>query len=200
MATDLLSRYRMLAAMAIVITGVTFVSIWFRSTNVVLVIRHAEKDTVLCDSTPGNVRLSSAGDDRAQAMKRVAGVAEISAIYASELCRTQQTVNPLAMELGITPIQVTQHNADGSANIDDLINQILTSGSGRVLVAGHSETVPLIIETLGGGSIPEIGPNEYDNLYVLTITRWWWNRWPYIWKLPISRTVLVRLKYGPNNP
>jgi hypothetical protein len=31
----------------------------------------------------------------------------------------------------------------------------------------------MIIEKLGGGTIDPIGGSEFDNLYVITTSRWW---------------------------
>ena len=43
------------------------------------------------------------------------------------------------------------------------------SAGGSVLVVGHSNTLPMIVESLGGGEIDEIPHDEHDNLYVVTI-------------------------------
>jgi hypothetical protein len=40
-----------------------------------------------------------------------------------------------------------------------------------VLIAGHSNTIPQIIEGLGGESISPIAETEYDNLFIVTVYR-----------------------------
>jgi broad specificity phosphatase PhoE len=108
----------------------------------------------------------------------------VAAIYASEFCRTQQTVEPLAANLGITVNVVNQFAPDGTANVDDLIDQLWTNYTGQVvLIAGHSNTVPLIISGLGGGPVAPVDEAEFDNLFVVVIPRW-------------GKTRVVRLKYG----
>ena len=125
----------------------------------VLLVRHAEKAIPTGDSP-----LSKEGETRAQALAHVAGDAGVTAIYATQFLRTQQTVEPLATHLGLS---VNQVDAD---DIEELVDQILSdNGSEVVLVAGHSDTVPKIIEKLSGDSISPIPADEFDNLFIVTI-------------------------------
>lgn len=158
---------------------------WLRSTTVVLVIRHAERnDTASCSPPEAGPPLSEAGQTRAQVLTHVAGEASVAMIYASEFCRTQQTVQPLATQLGLAVTVVDQVAPDGTADVDALIAQVWANSKGKVaLIAGHTNTVPVIIEKLGGGTIPPIGESEFDNLYVVIIPRW-------------GKTKVVHLKYG----
>ena len=38
------------------------------------------------------------------------------------------------------------------------------------LVVGHSNTVPEIIERLGGGTVAPMADDEYDRLFLVTLT------------------------------
>lgn len=146
----------------------------FQSVTTVLVIRHAEKGT----SPPSDPPLSPAGEERAQSLVHVSGEAGITAIFATEYLRTQQTVEPLAEHLGLTVNEVD------AVDVEGLINQILADHSGEVvIIAGHSNTVPLIIEELGGDPISPIDESEYDNLYVVTVFRF-------------GSSKVLNLKYG----
>lgn len=166
---------------------------FLRSTTVILVIRHAERND-LESCSPATVKgrpnptlqLTAGQSPRAQALAHVGGEDSIAAIYASEFCRTQQTVQPLATQLGHTVNVVDQFEADGTTvNVDNLIDQIWTNNRGQVvLVAGHTSTVPVIIERLSGISVAPIDETEFDNLFVVIVPRWW------------GRTKVVRLKYG----
>jgi len=154
----------------VIIGGVIFC--WPRQVTTVLLIRHAEPG----DTPPGNPTLNAAGQARAQTLRHVAGSAGVAAIFATELTRTQETVQPLATQLGLSVTQVP------AADVAGLVSQIRTSHRGQVvLVAGHSNTVPQIIQELGGGTVT-IADTEFDNLFVVTIG----------WK----RVKLLRLKYG----
>lgn len=193
--TRLLKRLAIISmAIGLIVIAACIVIFWRGSNTVILVVRHAERnDGETCN--PATVKgrpnptlaLTAAGvSARAQALAHVGGEDSIAAIYASEFCRTQQTVQPLASQLGLTVNVVDQLTADGtSVNVDSLINQIWANNTGQVvLVAGHNNTVPVIVEELSGISIAAIDETDYDNLYVVVVPRWW------------GRTKVVRLKYG----
>ncbi|PYS69275.1 MAG: histidine phosphatase family protein, partial [Acidobacteria bacterium] len=122
--------------------------------------------------------LSPAGQGRAQEIVRMFGDAGVSAIYATQYKRTQQTVKPLADKLGIP---VTQVNSKNSAEV---VRQIRSQHNGEVvLVSGHNNTVPEIVAALGGPQLPIIPEAEFDNLYIVTIYR-------------VGKAKLLKLKYG----
>lgn len=189
------SKRLIIAATAILILGVVcgVLFFWSLSPTIVLVVRHAERsDTTNCEpatvkGSPNRSLIMVSGQSpRAGALAHVGGEDSIAAIYASEFCRTQQTVQPLATQLGLTVNVVEQYAADGpTPNVDNLISQVRTNNKGQVvLIAGHSDTVPLIIEKLSGQTIAAIGEDEFDNLFVVTIPRLW------------GKPKVVRLKYG----
>jgi len=154
----------------VIIGGVIFC--WPRQITTVILVRHAEPG----DTPPGNPTLNAAGQARAQTLRHVAGSAGVAAIFATELTRTQETVQPLATQLALS---VTQMPA---ADVAALVTEIRTNHRGQVvLVAGHSNTVPQIIQELGGGTVT-IGDGEFDNLFIVTIHG--------------NRVTLLRLKYG----
>lgn len=159
--------------------GAVLVFAYFSTFNqpltTIILVRHAEKNVEPNNTDPD---LSPAGQARAQEIVRMFGDAGITAIYATQYKRTQQTVKPLADKLGIP---VTQVNSKNSA---DVISQIRSQHSGGVvLVAGHNNTVPEIIHALGGPQMPIIPETEFDNLYIVTIYR-------------VGKVHLLKLKYG----
>ena len=184
--------------LALLLAGIIIIY-WKSSTTVVLVVRHAERNDgaagctaaascALPNGGPANPPISAAGQTRRDQLAHVVEDTGIQAIYASCFCRTQQTVETAATNLGLTINLVPQQAADGTTNVTDLITQINNNNIGqKILVAGHTSTVPAIIEELGGGTIAPIAEGEFDNLYVVTIIRWWWLG---------KRVRVVRLKYG----
>src|SRR5207253_526310 len=117
-----------------------------RPVTTIILIRHAEK---IIDPNNPDVDLSPAGQARAQELARIFGDAGISAIYATQYKRTQETVKPLADRLGL-PVNVVN-----SKNTADLLIQIRSQHSGQtVFIAGHNNTVPEIIAALGGPKYP----------------------------------------------
>jgi broad specificity phosphatase PhoE len=124
----------------------------------VLLVPHAEKA-----AQTGDPPLSADGQARAQALVHIVGDAGVTAIYATQFLRTQQTVQPLATYLGLP---VNEVNAD---DMEGLVAQVLSDHAGKVvLIAGHSDTVPAIIQEFGGDPIPPIAGNEFDNLFIVT--------------------------------
>lgn len=150
-----------------------------RALTTVILVRHAEKKDEPTNKDPD---LSAAGLTRAQEIARMFGDSGITAIYATQYKRTQQTVKPLADKLGIV---VTQVEAQKPA---DVISQIRAQHTGGlVFVAGHNNTVVQIIHGLGGPKLPIIPETEFDNLYVLTIAA-------------NGKVDLLKLKYGSAMP
>ncbi len=124
----------------------------------VILVRHG-------DRTGEN--LNDLGIARAQELRRVLADANVDAIYASEVPRTQQTAQPLATQLGQT---LQLYN---TSDIADLANRVSTQHRGKVvLVVGHSNTVPQTLHALGispqAANIPD---TVFDHFYVLTIGR-----------------------------
>jgi broad specificity phosphatase PhoE len=125
----------------------------------VLLVRHAEAAAQTQDPS-----LSADGQARAQALVHVAGDAGVTAIYATQFLRTQQTVQPLATYLGLP---VNEVNAD---DVEGLVDQVLSDHAGKVvLIAGHGPTVPAIIREFGGDPMSPIAGNEFDNLFIVTV-------------------------------
>ncbi|MGH9930616.1 MAG: histidine phosphatase family protein, partial [Pyrinomonadaceae bacterium] len=70
----------------------------------VILVRHAEKQIVPPENKDPD--LSPAGLARAQGLARMFGDTGITAIYATQYKRTQQTVKPLEEKLGIPVTRV----------------------------------------------------------------------------------------------
>ena len=132
---------------------------WPCPVTTLLLIRHADPE----DDGSTDPSLSTAGEARAQELIHVAGDAGISAIFVTEFQRTEETGQPLADHLGLT---LTPYSAFDSPG---LVNTIIANNAGdTVLAVGHSNTVPEIIELLGGGTQPVIASTEFDRLFVTT--------------------------------
>src|SRR5262249_39749640 len=115
--------------------------------NLVILVRHAEKASTPETDPP----LSDAGRQRALKLPRIletwtATGARVRALFATELQRTQQTLAPLA---ACTHVHVTVVKSNNTA---ELVKKVLAAPAGIVVIAGHSNTVPEIIEALGGPS------------------------------------------------
>jgi phosphohistidine phosphatase SixA len=126
--------------------------------STVVLVRHAEKA-----SNDPDAPLSTQGLERAACLARVLKDAAIKRIYVTDTKRTQQTAEPLARALGLKPTIVP------ASDISTLVRDVFYGTGGNALVVGHSNTLPLIITRVQAGTIPPLGENEYDGMYVLTV-------------------------------
>ncbi len=185
---------------------------WYNQTTTLLLVRHAEKGS---GDNPG---LTTEGATRAQALVDVAGAAGVGAVYATEWCRTALTAEPLAASLGheilIQPNTIADNQLAGcglsqsTALLDPSVassaalvaNALSTHRGQTVLIVGHSNTLPEILEAAGAPPLcPEYfdfhvsgtcripdqpGNDEYHHLFVLRVPRWF------------GSTHLIKATYG----
>jgi hypothetical protein len=116
--------------------------------------------------------------------RRIALVMALVATSATQYVRTRATAAPTAIAGHITPEIVRASGADGPKEVADAVRR---HAGHTVLVVGHSNTVPAIIEALGAVRPPPICDVEYDNLYVVTISQ-------------NKPATLVRAKFGARTP
>jgi broad specificity phosphatase PhoE len=136
----------------------------------IYVVRHAERADQSADPP-----LSAEGVGRAYRLRDLLKDAGVNRIFTSELRRTIETAAPLAAAAHVTP-QV-------GGDPESLAARIAASGPGdRVLVVGHSNTVPALLRVLGVDAAITIGDSDYDNLFIVVPRR-------------EGRPVLLRLKY-----
>lgn len=140
---------------------------WWCPTATVIVLRHAEKDLASTETDDRVPLLVPYGTDRAAMLAQVLARAGVTRIYVTEKLRTRETAKPLATARGITPIPIN------AADIDQLVSEVQSSANrGRVIVVvGHSDTVPTIVDRLGGGAVT-VAESQFDNLFILTLRRW----------------------------
>jgi broad specificity phosphatase PhoE len=128
----------------------------------VVLVRHAERAETPVDD-PG---LNPAGQARAAALVDVARKANVTAIMTTQLLRTRNTAEPTAKALGITP-QVL--NAGDTRHVQNVAAAIRMHAGKTVLVVGHSNTVPAILEALGVKERASICEMEYDQVFTVKI-------------------------------
>ncbi len=126
--------------------------------STIFFVRHAEKSGTGGD----NPDLSEAGRARAESLATTLKDGAVSAIYVTDLKRTQQTAAPLAKLLHVDPVIVPAK--DSAALLAKL-----RSSTGNVLVVGHGNTIPDLIKGFGIATPISIAENDYDNLFVLVL-------------------------------
>jgi hypothetical protein len=92
--------------------------------------------------------------------ERLAGES-IGAIYVSSTRRARETAAPLAERLGETPLEYDPRDTPA------LVARLRQEG-GRVLVVGHSNTVPDIVAGLGGARPAAIADDRYGDLWLVS--------------------------------
>ena len=150
--------------------------------STVILVRHAEKA-----GPSGDVDLSAAGQARAVALADALAAFPVQGIFTSQYKRTQQTAAPVAARFGLTPVAVPVQGGDARAQAAATAAAIRALAAGSAaLVVGHSNTVGLIVEALGGPKLDDLCDGEYATMLVLDLS------------LP-SAPRLLRVHYGTSD-
>ena len=102
--------------------------------------------------------LTATGRARAERLAAELATLHPRAIYVSTYKRTRQSAAPLAARLGVTPI--VYDPADTAA----LVARV-RAGPMPALIVGHSNTVPDIVEQLGGTRPADIAHDQFGDLW-----------------------------------
>lgn len=141
----------------------------------VFLVRHAEKNP---HPSGGDAGLAVAGLVRSFELARIVADAGVQAVYVSQFGRARLTGEPAAAAIGDT---VRTYDANRN---DLLAERIRAEHRGStVLVVGHGDSVPMVIEALCGERLREHEILEYDRLFVLSLG-------------PDRTHRLLRLRYG----
>jgi broad specificity phosphatase PhoE len=126
----------------------------------VFIVRHAEKE-----ATGDDPALTAAGQQRAEALRDTLQSQPVAAVYTTDTLRTRSTAAPLAAARGLQPIlyDASQKGA--------LARRLREQHRGQtVVVVGHSNTVLLLIESLGAARpVAEVTDADYDYLFEVTV-------------------------------
>jgi broad specificity phosphatase PhoE len=170
------------------IIGYTFVALGLayflgeRPSTTVIFVRHADTDAAMAgpdDDPPLNARGRQRAELLADYLENVDVVGGPNAIYASDKRRTQETAAPLAKRLNI-PVQVADH-----LDTEGFMEHVQDEHGGQiVLIVSHSNTIaPLVDELHGSKNVPAFAPDDYDEIYIVTIPR------------PLGKVKTLRYRY-----
>lgn len=126
----------------------------------IILVRHAEK---IADKMYGKeIPLSKAGEERAKLLAEMLKDSGITVIYATDTVRTRATAQPLARELGLKIKNLDQRDPESAIRRlrKDNPNDV-------VLIVGHADTLPGLLEALGYRRDVRIHNNDYTNLFVV---------------------------------
>lgn len=160
-------RQRLVSIFGFVLSTVALA--WYfesQATTTILFVRHADTDAITLEQDPPlNARGLARAELLADFVEDIDVLAGLDAIYASEYRRTQQTAAPLAKRLDM-PVDVADHG-----DAEPFMERVLRDHKGEiVLVVTHADDIPpLVAELHGHQNVPEIGSDEYDNFYIVSV-------------------------------
>lgn len=135
-------------------------------TTTIILLRHSEKDTSAAGSTmmKADPPLSKAGEQRAANLPEVLKAYRPDMIYSTNYIRTKATVTPLAQKFN-KEIQVYDPR-----NLPALEEQIRQMTGKTIIVAGHSNTTPSLVNLLiKENKYPNLDESVYTKLWIVTI-------------------------------
>ncbi len=142
------------------------------SDALIFLVRHA-------DRLGNNDALSDEGVNRSLALAHVLETAELDAIFSTDYTRTIETVKPLAQQ------QQLEIKIYDPRDLNSLISIIQSKyAGGRVLVVGHSNTIPQTMNAMGvQPALEDLNHEAYDDLFLVTLRA-------------NSQPTMVALQYG----
>ncbi len=130
--------------------------------SLVVLVRHGEKQPAPADDPS----LSDAGVARAHALDKALALSAPGTIVVSPRKRTTETAAVVQQRVGVIPtvIPLDAHHVKNVA-------AAVMKASGVVLVVGHSNTIPAIVNALAGTTLPDICDASYATLFLVTPAR-----------------------------
>lgn len=132
--------------------------------HLVVLVRHSEKAADIVKDPP----LSAQGNIRAKALVAALDGTPFSQLIATQFTRTQQTLAPMSQARNL-PLTIIAAQKNLDEHIAHIVAQVRMA-KGNSLIAGHSNTVPLIIKALGGPHVPAIAEDDYSQLFILSLS------------------------------
>ncbi|HMQ03647.1 MAG TPA: histidine phosphatase family protein [Pyrinomonadaceae bacterium] len=126
-----------------------------------ILVRHAEKVDDSADP-----ELSPTGKERAERLVRTIGRYRPGAFYSTDYKRTRDTIAPLAKKRK-KEVQIYDPRKP-----QELIDNILKSGTKRFLISGHSNTVPILANLISKKELfKNLVDSEYSVIWVIKVKR-----------------------------
>lgn len=136
-------------------------------TTTIILLRHAEKDTATAGSAmmQANPPLSVLGMKRAAALPDLLSEYNPDAIFSTDFTRTKATVAPLAKKFN------REVELYDPRQLNVLADRLKHMPGQTIVVAGHSNTTPALVNLLiGENKYPALDDKIYNRYWVVTIT------------------------------
>jgi broad specificity phosphatase PhoE len=124
--------------------------------NYFFLLRHAEKDSL------GN--LSVTGRERAAQLPKIFKNIKFDRIFSTDVSRTKATAMTVC-EAQKVPLELYKHQ-----NQKALMEQWMQKKGQKILIVGHSNTIPALLNVLKNAKKPvfkDLGDNEYNKLFYI---------------------------------
>ena len=122
--------------------------------NYFFLLRHAEKDSL------GN--LSVSGHARAAQLPKIFQNIKFDRIFSTDVSRTKATAMTVC-EAQKVPLELYKHQ-----NQKALIEQLMQQKGQKILIVGHSNTIPLLLNVFKKVEKPDyqqLGDNEFNKMF-----------------------------------
>ncbi|MGB7069621.1 MAG: phosphoglycerate mutase family protein [Pyrinomonadaceae bacterium] len=130
------------------------------SKKLIILVRHAEK----ADNTNADPDLSPAGRDRAKRLIGAIGKYRPGAFFSTDFKRTRDTIAPLAKRRN------KQLQIYDAKKPRDLIDAIAVSKTKRIVIAGHSNSIPGLANLLIKKDLfKNLDESEYTVIWLVRI-------------------------------
>jgi len=124
----------------------------------IILVRHAEK----AEDGTKNPPLSENGRQRAQKLVDFLAFEKIDAIYATPYLRTRQTVEPLSKDKNVDIVEYLPGKSE------ETTRELLKNVGKTTVVVGHSNTIPLLVNTLiGEEKYIQLPEEEFGKIWIL---------------------------------
>lgn len=136
-------------------------------TSTYILLRHAEKDTTVSDSTmmKADPPLTKAGEERAKNLITLLKDYTPDEIYSTNFIRTKATVMPLSLKFN-KELQIYDPK-----DIISFSEKLVQQKGKTIIVAGHSNTTPALVNLLiKEKTYPNLDESVYNQLWIVTIT------------------------------
>jgi len=125
-----------------------------------IVVRHAEKSK----ENPKDPELLPEGVERSEKLAQMLRDVNVAAIYSTNYKRTKNTVSPLASQKGL---EIQTYESLIPNTIDELIKKY---PAGTIVICGHSNTVPGIVnQIVGGNQYKDLDDSNFSAMFIVSV-------------------------------
>lgn len=136
-------------------------------TTTIILVRHAEKETVVSGDEMMKADPPLSREGKARAMRLIEALKDFkpTGIYATNFKRTMNTVMPLA---DVNQLAVQSYDP---RNQQPFAEKLKAAAGQTIVVAGHSNTIPRLVNLLlGEEKYADLADSVYNKIFIVRIT------------------------------